>query len=253
MSTPPVIDVTYLIAPTANSPFTHAKTWLQLIKGTRASDCPLPEHLIVTSIRHIKSRVRKQHERLLIHIHNPVGGRESWIISDRCYAQAASDQSTSSSLPSTPPANSISTSNSTIVSGISVDADDRVWFSIEGETSSMAYTRLIGTDDTLCQFNFEEKMSVAQLAFLFDAVHAHDCLYNLWETQCYWYANTVWRVIAEGWKGTVSHDELQEQRGKFKDKPIPMTESDPATLLADFKIRWAEWSRIRRESVEVRS
>jgi len=64
--------------------------------------------------------------------------------------------------------------------------------------------------DFLCTVTLNTPMSLAQLAFLLQAVYQHSVHYQILTYQCYWHAYTVWEILRE-----VSQNKLEDKRGKY--------------------------------------
>lgn len=203
---PPPPEMNYIL-PATNSR-TDVESWAT-VALTPGPKVDVAKASFVTSAIHYKSRTGKRHEKLIIVVHTPHGasGTTTYLVTERGPDPDLDTSDISSDL-----------SPDVMLTSKEVWADDRIFVpGTAGSHSLDDYKNHLKKKqyDALCTVTLSQPMSIAQLAVLLRAVYHHSVHYDLRTYQCYWHSYTVWEILRREYGGQVSHNELQDRRGKY--------------------------------------
>ena len=178
MSQPPPTYIQGLFA--SSDCMVDTRTWHQLLRDD-ASSCKL------TCLEFYKTRVAKLHEFLVLYFSHPTHtGARAVVVVDR----TLKDRSQSSAVvsPSIPPQKA-------------TDAHDRVYVMAQGENLDTYLSRTYGKYDKLCTLRYpsaeSDPPSAVRVSTLLLVATNHQPNYNLYEYNCYWYADIIFEACKD--------------------------------------------------------
>jgi hypothetical protein len=205
---------------------------------TRVPRLEVAKSTFVKGAIHYKSRIGKQHEKLLIVVQTPHEDTITYIVADRGpdpdHLKARRNEPSSAMSPS--PAGS-SADISLLAKGIW--ANDRIFVPGTTGLSVENYKKFLKKEqyDALCTVTLSLPMTLAQLAVLLKTVYHHSAKYDLRTYQCYWHAYTVWEILRREFAGQVSQNELQDKRGKYMNVKV-RREASVEAITEAYKGEW---------------
>jgi len=234
MSTPAGPSIQYLWSP-SYLVTVPAQDWAGKIQGH--SD-PAITKCFVTRIEHLKCQNGKEHEFLLITVQYGTGNHSSTtqLVTDRCVKDTGNDGTPRNSKRSSQilitgsfaPVSSHKT-NPTVSSQSLPDtgADDRVYCG----SIKRALTDL-QPYSSLRTLKFQDTLPVTSLAVLLTIVCLEKPDYRPDESQCYWYANTIYAAASLLFHGSETVDAVHgKSRGTYMH--IPISQSDSVATVAE--------------------
>jgi hypothetical protein len=190
----------------------QAESWASLMKAIDHDK----DACFVNSIEYCKRQDGKKHEFLVTEIvHQPTGLRNTVIV-DRA-PQASSDN------------DSVTHASHKISSQVA--AHDQV--RIGGSEELYDITHGFQPFEILSTRTFTSPPSLLELAVLVVVVHEHAPLYDIIQHQCYWYSDTVWRVLGNDKYGPCTKESKAWcTRGKYG--AISVGRDSHQTIAAEF-------------------
>ncbi|EGN91631.1 hypothetical protein SERLA73DRAFT_192195 [Serpula lacrymans var. lacrymans S7.3] len=196
-----------------------------------------------------KCKKDKKHEFLLIHVrrHTITGAQKAFIVVDRA---PRAPEGNNASVQS-PPASGIASPSVS-----DTTADDRVSTCMENDKEFGNLTAKYKPYATLCELDFLPSVenhlppSVRQLSVLLTVVNHHAPLYNLYEHQCYWFANTVFDMLKKLFPNAEEKCTSHDIRGNYHGLKFDHRNSIE-TITEEYDRSWIEaCNRVREERIK---
>ncbi|KIJ05176.1 hypothetical protein PAXINDRAFT_103881, partial [Paxillus involutus ATCC 200175] len=180
----------------------------------------------IDRVSHCKCAGGKEHEFLRFEILSPAGNCKALVIADRRVELDRDDPSGKVVIFSTPLMNSSSVESSAHDPS---PALDYVYVATMGTSREFDITDRLGAYDVLRTLTYPAdriRPSAAQLCTLLDVTNAQSRVYEIYNTQCYWYSHTVFTALSQLFP-TVDRTsgEKEGRKGTFGGFPVSMENS----------------------------
>ncbi|KDQ60421.1 hypothetical protein JAAARDRAFT_32826 [Jaapia argillacea MUCL 33604] len=178
---------------------------LQIIHPTEFEQC------LIVSADYCKATEGKGHEYLSFRVQHAKAETFFYVVADRRWIPAAGADSPTSPPTPTPLRRSSSSASSTNLVRLSspsihtTPAHDTIHSSVSPPPEAEIVDYIQFSDPSA-------PLSLLSLAFILDAAHRADDRYNIYKSNCYWYAKVVWDSLTRVFRATTS-------------TPIPPTKS----------------------------
>jgi hypothetical protein len=174
---------------------------------------------------------RKEHEFLIIHIRHLNEGSAScdnYLVVERGPELQIEGQSSGID---------DAAQGSKVLSSQSVPAKDQVTISKDGTYRTIVKPQ--GTYRNLAEMHFENPIAfkIAQLAVLFKVVNRHAPEYHIIQHQCFWFAYSIWAIMAKAASRISQSSKWEDCRGVYQHKLV-LPEFDTSGIEAEFAVAW---------------
>jgi hypothetical protein len=214
-------------------------TWAHSIRQYDPS-----EVCVIEKVIHYKCNTDKEHEFLLIHAQHNRSGVSVVLAADRA-PEPVSEAS------STVPSSGAKLDGLAILSSGEVPACDRIIVSYDGteNTVLMAFKTRATALRSLHYRSPDSAPTLSQFAAILEVVSEHAPQYDLYETQCFWFAGAAWDTL----KALFPTSEQQHSRKASSYLGIHITQKNAtATLTSAYNARWNQIMETTREQEERR-
>jgi hypothetical protein len=211
--------------------FPRGKYVLPIIAwATNIRDYGPSEECLINQVIHCKCKRGKEHEFLLVHALHQRSGRTVIMATDR---SPESDLQAASK-----------TERKSIISSNDVDAYDRVFLSYDGTEGTV--TKDFEPFEKLQTLTFIYDLpTLLQFTVILTVVNHHAPQYSLYETQCFWFARSVWTLLKEVFPESAREDNPSKRASSYFGFPIPQRDSISSLILEYQK----HWSSVMDEAV----
>jgi hypothetical protein len=186
------------------------------------------EGCLLSAVLHYKCEKDKQHEFLVVFIRHP-----SDAITVLCTDRSPKPVERSS------PSSGEKLDGVSLLSSARLPANDRVMVSRDGTEKTI--TERFKPFKLLRSLRFQDQAgpTVSQFAVLLDVVNAHAPEYELYKSQCYWFAGVTYDTLKDLFDSQEDSTTLSKlQRSSYLGLPITQAESSSA-IKREYHTRWS--------------
>ena len=203
----------------------QAETWSNLMKALEDDD---RDACSVIRVEYHKCSNGKKHEFLAVHIHHRHSDHTAVLVVDR--TPDSPSEVNNEQLPS-----SGHVAHSFTKSSSHARAHDQVL--VRGtRDSEAAWMRIFEPHKLMATLSFGNPPSLLEFAVLLIVVHQHASFYDILQYQCYWYCDTIWRVL---------------ERPKYDPRVVPSDSWDTRGKYGPLSVGSDSLERIEREFSEA--
>ena len=186
------------------------------------------ESCLLLEVQHCKCEKEKQHEFLIVKIRHPTN-HTAVLCTDRSPKPMERRSDISGE----------KLDGVSLISSAQVPANDRVMLSRNGEDVKL--TKIFQPFQRLQSMSFPGSTgpTVTQFAVLVSVVSAHTPNYDLYESQCYWFAGVTWDALRDLFGGHVQAASTNLRRSSYLGLTIPRAHS--SSFIADeYERSWSD-------------